>query len=136
MRHLLIASALILSPVIAAHAQEQKNPISVHVLSTEDGKPAAGVAVVLEKKDGDTWKEIAQSVTEASGRISALFPADQTFEKGDYRVDFETGDYYRKQSHATYFPEITIPFTIEDTTQHYHIPLLLSPFGYTTYRGS
>ncbi|GGD37248.1 hydroxyisourate hydrolase [Aureimonas glaciei] len=136
MRNLLIAAAFALTPVVAAHAEEQKNPISVHVLSTEDGKPAAGVEVVLEKRDGSGWTEIAKAVTEKSGRISSLFPTDQTFQKGDYRVDFKTGDYYRKIGHDTFFPEITIPFTIEDTAQHYHIPLLLSPYGYTTYRGS
>ncbi|WP_227367836.1 hydroxyisourate hydrolase [Halomonas sp. M20] len=121
----------------ATLAQAADNPLSVHVLNIQDGKPSGGVKVMLEKQTNSGWETLNQATTEEdSGRISALFPEDQEFESGVYRVTFETGDYFDAQGAETFFPEIPVPFTVEDTSQHYHIPLLLSPYGYSTYRGS
>lgn len=92
--------------------------------------------MTLEEKNGDAWRQINSAKTNAQGRITAMFPAGQTFKAGDYRVVFKTGDYYRSVKQETFFPEIPVPFHVEKTDQHYHIPLLLSPFGYSTYRGN
>ncbi|MGC3873122.1 hydroxyisourate hydrolase [Halomonas sp. GXIMD04776] len=121
----------------ATLAQAADNPLSVHVLNIQDGKPSGGVEVVLEKQTDGGWETLNQATTdEESGRISALFPKDQAFESGVYRVTFETGDWFEAHDTETFFPEIPVPFKVEDTDQHYHIPLLLSPYGYSTYRGS
>nr|WP_298377856.1 hydroxyisourate hydrolase [uncultured Halomonas sp.] len=121
----------------ATLAQAADNPLSVHVLNIQDGKPSGGVEVILEKQTDGGWETLNQATTdEESGRVSALFPENQEFESGVYRVTFETGDYFDAQGTDTFFPEIPVPFKVEDTDQHYHIPLLLSPYGYSTYRGS
>lgn len=121
----------------ATLAQAAGNPLSVHVLDIQTGKPSGGIEVVLEKRTDSGWETLNQAVTEEnSGRISALFPQDQDFSEGIYRVTFETGAYFDAQGTDTFFPDIPVPFKVENTGQHYHIPLLLSPYGYSTYRGS
>ncbi|MDR6677665.1 hydroxyisourate hydrolase [Pseudomonas oryzihabitans] len=112
------------------------NPLSVHVLNLETGVPSAGVHVTLERQVGESWQPLAEEVTNAQGRVPALFPEDQTFAKGEYRVVFKTGDYYRQQGRSAFFPEIPVVFEVTQPAQHYHIPLLLSPYGFSTYRGS
>ena len=112
------------------------NPLSVHVLNLETGVPSAGVHVTLERQVGESWQPLAEEVTNEQGRVPALFPEDQTFAKGEYRVVFKTGDYYRQQGRSAFFPEIPVVFEVTQPTQHYHIPLLLSPYGFSTYRGS
>ncbi|MAM58722.1 MAG: hydroxyisourate hydrolase [Salinicola sp.] len=130
-----IAAGLLLASV-ASVSLAADNPISVHVLNTQTGKPSAGVAVKLEHRADGRWETIANGTTSEDGRISALYPESETFEAGVYRAVFETGDWYRARGSATFFPEITVPFEVVDTQQHYHIPLLLSPYAYSTYRGS
>jgi 5-hydroxyisourate hydrolase len=121
----------------ATLTQAADNPLSVHVLNIENGKPSGGVEVLLEKQTDGGWEQLNQATTDQdSGRINALFPEDEKFESGVYRVTFETGDYFDSQGTETFFPEIPVPFKVENTDQHYHIPLLLSPYGYSTYRGS
>jgi 5-hydroxyisourate hydrolase len=109
------------------------------VLDTARGKPAAGIPVRLEMqtpgRDGEPWKELGQGVTDADGRLKTLLP-DGTINEGIYRLTFETALYYRAQNEMTFYPEVKITFFVADGTQHYHVPLLLSPFGYSTYRGS
>ncbi|KTT67551.1 hydroxyisourate hydrolase [Pseudomonas oryzihabitans] len=112
------------------------NPLSVHVLNLETGVPSAGVHVTLERQVGESWQPLAEEVTNEQGRVPALFPEDQTFAKGEYRVVFKTGDYYRQQGRSGFFPEIPVVFEVTQPAQHYHIPLLLSPYGFSTYRGS
>ena len=112
------------------------NPLSVHVLNLENGLPSPGVNVTLEKHVGQNWQPLAQGITNEQGRIGELFPADKPFEKGEYRVVFKTGEYFQKAKHETFFPEIPVIFEVKQTDQHYHIPLLLSPYGFSTYRGS
>jgi 5-hydroxyisourate hydrolase len=106
--------------------------ISTHVLDTVLGKPAAGVRVCLERKDGDDWTLLASSETDADGRCMELF--SQAAE-GVYRLVFSTGDYLAAQGRASLFVEVPIHFLC-DGQGHYHLPLLLSDHSYTTYRGS
>jgi 5-hydroxyisourate hydrolase len=113
------------------------SPITTHVLDTSTGKPAPGVAVLLEIHDGpDRWKELGRGVTDVNGRISAFNPPLAALERQVYRLRFSTGDYFAASHVRTFYPEVSVVVKIQDTTQHYHIPLLLSPFGYSTYRGS
>lgn len=128
---LLAASLATLSSLAMA-----ANPLSVHVLNLETGVPSAGIQVTLEQHSGNQWQALGQGVTNEQGRIAALFPEERSFAPGEYRVVFKTGDYYRKVGHDTFFPEIPVIFEVKDTGQHYHIPLLLSPYGFSTYRGS
>ena len=104
--------------------------ITTHVLDTARGMPAVGVPVRLERVDASGCTEIARASSDASGRVSELGPA--LIEPGTYRLVFDTAAYAR----ATFFPEVTVTFTVADDGGHYHVPLLLSPFGYSTYRGT
>lgn len=103
--------------------------VSTHVLDTTLGKPAAGVAIRLEKQDG---AEIARSVTDADGRCSDLA---KDMQAGIYRLVFDTGFYFRRLHRTSIYPEVAITFTCTGE-DHYHLPLLLSDNSYTTYRGS
>jgi 5-hydroxyisourate hydrolase len=131
-KQLILAVILASATAIAAAA----NPLSVHVLDLQTGQPTAGIAVTLEQRAGDQWRELAAGVTDAQGRIPALFPEDKTMVAGEYRIVFKTGEHYARQKQATFFARIPVEFTVDKPTQHYHIPLLLSPFGYSTYRGN
>ena len=111
----------------AAQSDSMKNPLSVHVLNLESGTPTPGISVDLEHKEQDKWVKLSSGVTDKNGRISALFPAGKKV---------ETGDYYQKVQHKSFFPEIPVIFHMESSEPHYHIPLLLSPYGYSTYRGN
>ncbi len=106
--------------------------ITTHVLDVVLGKPAAGIAVRLEKLDADLWVEIATSITDSDGRCSDLAPNANA---GVYQLTFGTGDYLTGMGRTTIYPEISITFTCGDEA-HYHLPLLLSDNSYTTYRGS
>lgn len=110
-------------------------PLDVHVLNLENGA-SPSVNVTLEKHVAQTWQPLAQGVTNEQGRISELFPAKQALEAGEYRVVFKTGEYFKKVGRDTFFPEIPVIFEVKNVEQHYHIPLLLSPYGFSTYRGS
>jgi 5-hydroxyisourate hydrolase len=108
-----------------------RSPITTHVLDTALGKPAAGVAVQL-LRDG---KVIASGVTDANGRIGDLLPGGG-LESGDYQLRFDTGAYARSSGRACFYPEVVVVFTVASADEHFHVPLILSPFGYSTYRGS
>lgn len=108
--------------------------ITTHVLDSAVGAPAAGVAVLLEARDGEAWSEVATGTTGADGRIGALGPA--SLPSGIYRLTFAVGDYYASRGVATFYPEVSIVIRVEAEQPHYHVPLLLSPFAYSTYRGS
>jgi 5-hydroxyisourate hydrolase len=113
------------------------SPITTHVLDTSRGKPASGVAVILEIHAGpDRWKELGRGVTDVNGRINAFNPPLAALERQLYRLRFSTGAYFAASHVRTFYSEIPVVVEIEDPSQHYHIPLLLSPFGYSTYRGS
>lgn len=108
--------------------------ITTHILDTTKGKPAAGVIIVLYAHESD-WIEIAKGITNKDGRIADLLPAGEVLPKGIYKMKFQTKDYLEQQFISTFYPFIEIVFEIT-SAEHYHIPLLLNPFGYTTYRGS
>jgi len=110
--------------------------LSTHVLDTARGKPAAGVAVTLEAAGPDGWHELARGTTDADGRIRELVPADARMEPGTYRLTFDVGRYFTGQGIEGFYATIAVTFIIRDPGQHHHVPLLLSPFGYSTYRGT
>jgi 5-hydroxyisourate hydrolase len=106
--------------------------ITTHVLDTVLGKPAASIAVRLEKQDNGQWTEVARGKTDDDGRCPNLALEAAA---GHYRLTFQTGDYLSRQGRTTIYPEITITFECGNDA-HYHLPLLLSDNSYTTYRGS
>jgi 5-hydroxyisourate hydrolase len=110
--------------------------LSTHVLDTSIGRPAAGVEVRLEAADGDGFSTVSSARTDADGRCKDLVPAAQALAAGRYRLSFESGAYFAGRGIATFYPRIQVLFEIVDPAQHHHVPLLLSPFGYSTYRGS
>ncbi len=106
--------------------------ITTHVLDLATGRPAAGMTVVLERVGGGNAPErIASARTDDDGRVATLGP--EALATGIYQLRFDTGGY---QGGRGFYPEVTISFRVEKRTQHYHVPLLLSPWGYSTYRGS
>lgn len=106
--------------------------ISTHVLDTVLGKPAPGIKLWLEMRNGTSWSEVATSTTDADGRCSNL---KQDAMPGVYRLTFDTGDYFAHRGRTSIYPSVSIIFACGGET-HYHLPLLLSDNGYTTYRGS
>lgn len=112
------------------------NPLSVHVLNLQDGLPSAGVNVTLEKQNGQDWSKLNTGITNEQGRVTALYPENKVLEKGTYRVTFKTGDWFKEHQSATFFPEVPVIFEADGSVPHYHIPLLLSPYGFSTYRGN
>lgn len=107
--------------------------ITTHVLETATGRPAAGVAATLERLD-EGWVAVGSGVTDTDGRIrEGLAPERRA---GRYRLRFAVGDWYRARGQATFYPAVTIEFEVVDPGQHFHVPLLLAPWGYSTYRGS
>lgn len=105
--------------------------LTTHVLDAAQGLPAPGVPVQLFASDGSL---IAEAVTDADGRAKQLGP--EQLEPGVYRLRFDTGAYFAARSIPTFYPEAVLAFVIDDADRHYHVPLLLSPFAYSTYRGS
>ncbi len=105
--------------------------VTTHVLDAALGIPAPGIAVALSGPSGEL---IATGETDADGRIAELGPAALT--PGDYRLEFQVGAYFAASGRSTFYPRVTLDFIVTDATAHYHVPLLLSPFAYSTYRGS
>lgn len=105
--------------------------VTTHILDAALGRPAAHVSVVLRDAQG---AEIATGATDADGRVSNLGP--EHLEVGAYRLHFAVGEYFARERRDTFYPVVSIDFLIADTEQHYHVPLLISPFAYSTYRGS
>lgn len=112
------------------------NPLSVHVLNLENGLPSPEVRVTLEQLQPDGWLPLNEAVTNEQGRISELFPAGKALSSGTYKVTFKTGDWFAQQQASSFFPEVPVIFEVDGQVDHYHIPLLLSPYGYSTYRGN
>lgn len=111
-----------------------RSHVTSHVLDAAAGMPAAGVKVELAAAVEGGWSVVGTGVTDADGRVSGLGP--ERLEAGVYQVRFATGEYFAARSVATFYPSVEITFEIADADQHYHVPVLLSPFGYSTYRGS
>jgi 5-hydroxyisourate hydrolase len=112
--------------------------ISTHVLDTARGCPAAGVGVTLEQEGSAGWLEAGSGVTNEDGRVTALLRADERLTPGRWRLTFATGEYHERtgQQDTPFYPSVTVEFVVAADVSHHHVPLLLSPFGYTTYRGS
>jgi 5-hydroxyisourate hydrolase len=111
--------------------------ISTHVLDTGRGMPAKEVAVRLQQQEKpDQWREIASARTDGNGRCLELVPPGQELAPGIYQLVFDTGSYFRAQGVEGLYPVVQVTFQVNDRETHYHLPLLLSPHGYTTYRGT
>jgi len=111
--------------------------ITTHVLDTAKGKPAAGVTVILELRHQRDWIPVGRGSTDSNGRLMNLTEQNHPLAVGTYRLTFDTNSYHQEQGLASpFFPEVKIVFNVENVGEHVHVPLLLSPFGYSTYRGS
>ena len=110
--------------------------ITTHILDTSQGKPASDVGVSLWGGEPGKWSELGAGVTDSDGRVTNLLSDDAPLPKGSYRLCFDTGSYYQGLGIAAFYPTVEIVFDIEGDGQHYHVPLLLNPWGYSTYRGS
>jgi 5-hydroxyisourate hydrolase len=109
--------------------------ITTHVLDTSRGRPAAGMLVTLERRTSDgSWEPVGHAETDSDGRVREL--TSGPLASGTYRLTFDTATYFRERHVETFYPEAIIIFNVNDGEQHYHVPLLLSPWGYSTYRGS
>jgi 5-hydroxyisourate hydrolase len=114
-----------------------RSAITTHVLDTASGRPAAGVHVLLERMQShDDWQPVGKGVTDGDGRIRTLVPEGRPLTIGVYRLVFDTGSYFDAKAIRTFYPHIVVTFEVAAADSHYHVPLLLSPFGYSTYRGS
>ena len=111
-----------------------RSQITTHVLDAVSGRPAVAVGVLLEQQVRSEWRELATTVTDGDGRVGDLGP--EAVSAGRYRITFDTGIYFAARDQATFYPQVTIVFDLTDESSHYHVPLLLSPFAYSTYRGS
>jgi 5-hydroxyisourate hydrolase len=154
---LAVTLSIVLSPS-SHHADAASNPttgITVHILDTSVGLPASAVGVQLEYLDGPNWNQLTTSVTNSNGRCDPFWPTDdnevlyqshfplislshssQLLSVGLYRMTFLTQDYFTAQNKSSFYPLVNIVFNVTNPSGHYHIPLILSPYGYTTYRGS
>jgi len=104
--------------------------ISTHILDTSAGRPAPGVTVELSHEG----QVVGSGVTDADGRLMELGP--ERLDAGTYRLHFATGEYFQQTGRETFYPSVSIDFSVGDPEQHFHVPLLISPFGFSTYRGS
>jgi 5-hydroxyisourate hydrolase len=109
--------------------------ITTHVLDTAYGMPAAGVTVILEIRQASEWSRVGRGTTDEDGRLTTL-TEDWPLKPGTYRLTFDVGAYHRERGlTVAFFPEVAVTFSVRDTAARYHLPMLLSPFGYSTYRG-
>lgn len=109
--------------------------ITTHILDTAQGRPAPGITIILFGGENDQWHELARGKTNTDGRVTNLLDKETILQNGIYKLRFETKDYFDKNAIPTFYPYVEIVFDIQ-SNEHYHVPLLLNPFGYTTYRGS
>lgn len=112
-----------------------RGPLTTHILDVSLGKPASGVAVRLHRLEGDVFLDLGGGLTDADGRLAGLLPPGGLV-VGTYRLTFAVGDYFAASQRASFYPYVEVVFVVESVDQHHHVPLLLSPFGYSTYRGS
>jgi 5-hydroxyisourate hydrolase len=106
--------------------------LSTHVLDATSGSPAIGVRVTVESWDGAAWRVVTEASTDTDGRVRELAEPGA----GRHRLTFDTGGYFARAGQRTFYPEVSVVFEIVDAATHHHVPLLLSPFAYSTYRGS
>ena len=111
--------------------------ITTHILDTSRGKPAVGVTVTLAQLGADgAATDMGRGQTDADGRLKTLLAEGRRLDAGDYRLTFDVGAYFAKDNVASFYPTVSITFRIVGTGEHYHVPLLLNPYGYSTYRGT
>lgn len=110
--------------------------ITTHILDTTRGLPAQNVPITLFAQQGEGWKEINRGVTNSDGRLPGLLADDDKLSAGVYRMHFATANYFKANNEVGFYPFVDIVFEIDASGTHYHIPLLLTAFGYSTYRGS
>jgi len=108
--------------------------ITTHVLDLSSGQPATGVAVVLERADAGGWARVGSALTDADGRVSEAFRMPPA--AGRYRLTFAIGAWFAARGIESFHPEVAVEFEVREAGRHHHVPLLVSPFGYTTYRGT
>jgi 5-hydroxyisourate hydrolase len=109
--------------------------ITTHVLDTSLGKPASGVEVTLRVAEAQGFRDLGRAATDADGRVRQFLPATP-LERATYQLVFETAAHFRASARPAFFERVTLEFVVSDPSAHYHVPLLLTPFGYSTYRGS
>lgn len=110
--------------------------ISTHILDTTRGRPAAGVEVWLDRREGDGYVRVHAGTTNQDGRVPALLPDGVALQPGLYRLQFQVAPYFAARGVDAFYPAVTIEFAVKNASEHFHVPLLLQPFGYSTYRGS
>jgi 5-hydroxyisourate hydrolase len=110
--------------------------LTTHVLDTSTGRPASGVAITLERRESDCWLELGRGRTDADGRCRELLPEGVPLQPARYRLTFATGDYFSGRGVPAFYPHVSVVFEVREPQQQHHLPLLLSPYGYSTYRGS
>lgn len=111
------------------------SPITTHILDTAIGKPAAGINIDLFIQNDNEWEKVGSGTTDNDGRVKDLMSVGE-LKAGTYKIKFYVGSYFAKSGTSGFYNEIPIEFCIKETSSHYHVPLLLNPFGYSTYRGS
>ena len=109
--------------------------VTTHVLDTSLGRPAVGVPITLARLDDGAWKDLGAGETDKDGRLQTLLPNGPLL-VGTYLIVFDTAAYFRAQKTEGFYATVSVEFVVKDATAHYHVPLLLSPYGYSTYRGS
>ena len=120
----------------STHPAPPMSAITTHVLDTMRGLPAMGIPVLLERAGDAGMETIAGGITDADGRIRDLLDEGAALEPGTYRLSFDTGAYFTATAVEGFYPEVSVVFSVREGETHYHVPLLLSPYGYSTYRGS
>jgi 5-hydroxyisourate hydrolase/2-oxo-4-hydroxy-4-carboxy-5-ureidoimidazoline decarboxylase len=114
---------------------DMSSHITTHALDTSIGIPANKMLITLKGLKNNEWNPISVGLTNDDGRISDVLPPGKLLEPNTYTMTFNTNDYYESHGQKGFYPEVSIQFTVTDNT-HYHIPLLINPYGYTTYKGS
>ncbi len=110
--------------------------ITSHILDTSIGMPAAAVLITLMQQQGDDWLMLGSGETDSDGRVADFTQSDDVLPAGIYKLTFYLSQYYEQTDRSSFYPHVDVAFEIEGDGQHYHVPLLLNPYGYSTYRGS
>ena len=110
--------------------------LSTHVLDLTTGRPAAGMTIRLERLNGTTWTPLATTRTDDAGRVKDLLTSEHPLAKATYKLTFETTEYFGARGEVCFYPHVVVTFEVQDASRPCHVPLLLSPYGYSTYRGS
>jgi 5-hydroxyisourate hydrolase len=110
--------------------------VSTHVLDTSIGRPASGVDVRFDAQHGDAWHQVSRAATDNDGRVHALVTDGAALGAGTYRLTFDVASYFRARGLESFYRVVAVEFVVRDGASHHHVPLLVSPYGYTTYRGS